>query len=92
MDLVVLPEKGVLSTIGQNVDTSHVVGIVHQRRYLHQHEGDQSDEQQGAGRAENARAEVSVGGTVYGGFPLSGRWFDWCGNERFSQNGQGVRI
>ncbi len=62
------------------------------RRYLHQHEGDQGDEQQGAGRAENARAEVSVGGTVYGGFPLSGRWFDWCGNERFSQNGQGVRI
>ena len=28
-----------LSTVGQNVDTSHVVGIVHQRRYLHQHEG-----------------------------------------------------
>ena len=46
-----MPEERVLSVVGQNVHAGQVIGIVHQRRYLYQHEGHQRDEQQGSSRA-----------------------------------------
>ncbi|GMV49922.1 MAG: hypothetical protein AMXMBFR67_14650 [Nitrospira sp.] len=65
MDFIILPQEGLPPAVGQDVNASHVVRIVHQRRDVHQQNWDQGDEEQDSGCAENAPAESAVLWDVY---------------------------